>query len=463
MYRWYRVGFHSLVLTFLVSISGAAQSLTDLSASFENLVRTVTPAVVQIEVSGVAPVEPVGNVAARQVASGSGVIVDPGGYIVTNAHVIEGAQRIEVILSRPSNDGQFRSIIRPMGERLPARLVGLDRETDLAVLQIRRSGLPSLQLADSDELRQGELVIAIGSPLGLANSVTLGVVSSTARQLRPDAPMVYIQTDASVNPGNSGGPLLDASGNVVGINTFILSQSGGNEGISFAIPANIVAAVWPQIKATGRVQRGVIGVNAQTITPDLAGGLGLDRNWGVILGDVFPNSPARDAGLLPGDIILALNGKPMENGRQFDVNIYQLRIGDTATLSVRRNGSDSEVRVPVVERPGDPGRFADLVRPERNLIAILGVYAIDLTDDLIQRLGSPRRQSGVLIAALTADRGLAPTGLLPGDIIYELNGRMVAGTASLRSALERQARGEPLVFHIERAGRLRFVAMRMGS
>jgi len=193
----------------------------------------------------------------------------------------------------------------------------MDQETDLAVLRIPDRELPFLELGDSDELKQGQLVLAFGSPFGLENSVTLGVVSSVARQFRPEDPVVYIQTDAPINPGNSGGPLVDAHGKVMGINTFIVSQSGGNEGVGFAVPSNIAKNVFTQIRSTGRVARGEIGVYAQTVTSTLAEGLGLSQEWGVVLGDVLPGKPADMTGLKVGDLILALNGKIMENGRPF--------------------------------------------------------------------------------------------------------------------------------------------------
>ena len=232
------------------------------------------------------------------------------------------------------------------------QVIGVDQETDLAVLklQIDRE-LTVLELGDSETLSPGELVMAFGSPLGLANSVSLGVVSAVARQIRVDDPMIYIQTDASINPGNSGGPLVDVDGRVVGINTFILSQSGGSEGIGFAVPSNIVRTVYEQIRQFGRVRRGEIGVHSQTLTPELASGLGLPQMWGVVLADVYPGSPAAAAGLRIGDIILTLNGKTMENARQFQVNLYPRRVGETLDLEVLRGSA----RVPVL---GNPDRAA---------------------------------------------------------------------------------------------------------
>ncbi len=269
---------------------------------------------------------------------------------------------------------------------LDARVVNVDRETDLAVLKVDKVGLPYLKLADSDMLDQGQLVFAFGDPMGLENSVTMGVVSSVARQFRPEDPMIYVQTDAPINPGSSGGPLVDAEGEVVGINTFILSQSGGHEGLGFAAPSNIVENVFLQIRNTGRVHRGVIGVYAQTVTPTLAEGMGLSRDWGVILGDVYPDGPAHRSGLQVGDLILMLNGKPMENGRQFDVNVYGEPIGQRVVLEVLRDTQRIRAEVRVVERPNDPERFADLVSPEHNLVPRMGILGIDVEGPVARML-----------------------------------------------------------------------------
>src|SRR5208283_4979065 len=193
----------------------------------------------------------------------------------------------------------------PHAHLMPAKLIGLDREVDIAVVKIEAQNLPTLSFVNSDTLRQGQLVMAVGSPLGLQNSLTHGVISATYRQLSPESPMVYIQTDAPINPGNSGGPLLDIQGRIAGINTMILSESGGNEGIGFAIPANLAQDVYRRLRQDGRIRRGTIGVLPETITPRMGAALGLDRDSGVILSDVVPHGAAEAAGLQTGDVVLS--------------------------------------------------------------------------------------------------------------------------------------------------------------
>jgi serine protease Do len=255
-----------------------------LDSSIEKVVTMVSPAVVQIAVNGYGPVEDHGRTdtakIVRQRAIGAGIIIDPDGYIITNAHVVEGAQRIRVILPPAPADSPLD--VQPIhaGQIMDAKLLGTHKQVDLALLKIEATNLPSVHLRNDVRVRQGELVLAIGSPEGLRNSVTMGVISSVARQPDPDNPMVYIQTDAALNPGNSGGPLVDIDGNVVGINTLILSKGGGSEGLGFAIPAEIVNFDYQHLRKYGHVQRVAIGAKAQNITPTLAAGLGLARSWG---------------------------------------------------------------------------------------------------------------------------------------------------------------------------------------
>lgn len=435
-------------------------ALAHLSSSFEALSQRIGPAVVQIFTIGYRPVRGGANsgLLSKRRSGGSGVILDPEGYIITNAHVVEGAQRVQVLLtvSQPSVP-QRASILKPRGKMVEAQIVGIDRETDLAVLRIPERELPFVELGDSDQVKQGQLVLAFGSPLGLENSVTLGVVSSIARQLRPEDPVVYIQTDASINPGNSGGPLINANGKVVGINTFIFSQSGGHEGLGFAVPSNIVENVFKQIRKTGRVGRGQIGVHAQTVTPTLAAGLRLSREWGVVLGDIFPWGPADMAGLKVGDLILSLDGKVMENGRQFDVNLYR-RVGDIITVEVLRGSQKLFFRVPVIEREDGFASFAGMVTSDKNLVPQLGILGIDIDSKVAKLLSPPRKLGGVLVAARSVDSLYWQDGFLPGDVIYVINGKAVASLAGLRVIVSDLKTGDPVVAQVQRQGVLGFIA-----
>jgi len=275
-----------------------ATTSAELSGALEATTRLVAPAVVEIFTTSYTPAEGVvpstADLVSTQRGSGSGVIVDPDGYIVTNAHVVGGAQRLRVELPAPVKG---RSILATRSRIVNGQIVGIDEETDLAVIKIDERNLPAVAFGDSDELSAGQLVLAFGSPLGLHNSVSLGVISAVARQLQPESPMIYVQTDASLNPGNSGGPLVDIRGRLVGINTLTAAGTNGQEGLGFAAPSNIVRAVYEQIRKLGRVRRGDIGVRVQTVTPVLASGLGLTTESGVILSDVIPGSPAALAGL----------------------------------------------------------------------------------------------------------------------------------------------------------------------
>jgi serine protease Do len=448
-----------------LALSGKAQAapgpgrelseLSRFSQSLEALSERVRPAVVQILTTGYAEA---GGLLSRQRASGSGVILDPDGYVVTNAHVVQGARRIQVVFAGlASGPPNAQSILKAPGRVAGAQLVGIDRETDLAVLKVAEKNLPFLPLGDSKELRPGELVLAFGSPLGLENSVTLGVVSAVARQIRPEDRMIYIQTDASINPGSSGGPLVDGEGRVIGINTSILSQSGGNEGIGFAAPSNIVGNVFEQVRRTGRVRRGEIGVYAQTVTPALAAGLGLPQDWGVVLSDVLPEGPAARAGLRIADLVLKLDGKVMENARQLEVNLYHRAVGGTVSLEVRRGAHTLTFIATVTERPRDPDRLADTVSPERNAVPRLGLLALDLEEVQAQLPGPLRARAGVVVAAAAPDGSSGSDALLPGDVIYSVNQEPVAGVEKLRELLARLKPSDPVVLQLERNGGLRFV------
>lgn len=443
-----------------IAIHAQPDRLNQLSADFQQLSRRVQASVVRVSAVGYRQLEPEESdepgVAARQQSSGSGVIIDPEGYIVTNAHVVVGAQRVQVTLPPPGGGPRSRA------RSVRAEVVGLDLETDVALLRIPGKGLPALELANSDEVAQGQLVFAFGSPLGLDNSVTMGVVSSAARQLHADDPMIYIQTDAPINPGNSGGPLVDTRGRVVGINTMILSQLGGNEGIGFAVPSNIVANVAGQLRRTGRVVRGDIGATVQTITPTLAAAWKLPAEAGVVVADVEPEREADAAGLRVGDVILTLNGRELEEARQFNVSLFRPAVGETMTLEVLRGTQRLKLDVRIAERHDEASTYAELASREENLIPELGIFAVDLTPALREQLAPARSDSGgVLVAARHADSAVLEEGFRAGDLIYAVNRVVVRNVAELRAFLRGQKSGAPVAFQVERNGRLRFISFEL--
>ncbi len=454
-----------IAATSPAATAGQVANLAELSQSLEALSERISPAVVEIRVTAYGPVgenATTANLLARRRNSGSGVILDPDGYIVTNAHVVRNARRVQVLLAAPTGEKKKRrSILKPKGKLLGAQIVGVDAETDLAVLKIQEKQLPYLTLGDSDTLRQGQIVLAFGSPLGLENSVTMGVVSAVARQIQDEDRMIYIQTDASINPGNSGGPLVAATGEIVGINTLIFSQSGGNEGLGFAAPSNIVRNIYRQIRQSGRVRRGELGAVAQTITPLMAEGLGLAQYWGVLLGDVVPGRPAANAGLRIGDIVKSLDGKVMENGRQFDVNLYRRSVGERVRLEILRGKEEMQFEVPVAERIDDSIRFAAFVTPERNLVPELGILGLDLDNTTRALLPVLRKESGVIVAALSAQSPADEGIFRPGDVIHAVNRKSISSLEELRSWLNRQSPYTAIVVQIERLGQFLYVAFEL--
>ncbi len=458
----------ALVSLALAGVAGAAEAppavvpargigLPALSDALRDVAALVGPTVVEVSASGFVPSSARGAaILAPQRGVGSGVVVSPEGYVVTNAHVVAGARQVQALL-RPAEAGT--SILPPPGEVVAASVVGVDEETDLAVLRIERSGLRAIEMGDSDELRAGDVVLAFGSPLGLEQSVTLGIVSAPARQLSPEAPMIYVQTDAPINPGNSGGALVDARGRLVGINTLIASQSGGSEGVGFAAPVNIVRSVYEQIRASGRVRRGDVGARAQTITRALAEGLSLARTSGVLVRDVVPGGPAEAAGLAIGDVVLRVDGKPVDNARQFQVVLYRKPIGGGVLLDVQRGKEELRCVAVVRERPGDPASLAQLVASGDPAVAPLGILALDLEPRLVPLLPRLRAQAGVVVAAGTASAAFSDDTLQAGDVIYTLDGESVTSVASLRERLLARESRRPIVLQVEREGELRFVAV----
>jgi serine protease Do len=289
--------------------------------------------------------------------------------------------------------------------------------------------------------------------------VSLGIVSAVARQLEPESPMVYVQTDASINPGNSGGPLVDARGRLVGINTLQVSPSGANSGLGFAAPSNIVRTVFDQIKQFGRVRRGEIGVRAQTITPVLAAGLRLSRDWGAVLADVVPGGPADRAGLAVGDLVLAVDGKPIENGRQLNVTLYRKSVGDVVRLDVLRDEQPRTVNVSIAERSDAMSRVTELADPRQNIVPRLGILGVTLDPGLAAIFPALRAKSGVVVVSARAGTFYSDSGgFESGDVIHAINGTWIVDLEALRSVLDPMKAGDPVALQVERDGALIYIA-----
>ena len=437
-----------------------ADPLDQFNASVEELVKKVWPSVVQIQVTSYGPREETdrGNtsvIVGRQRSVGSGFVIDADGYIMTNAHVVSGAQRIQIVLPPTNADGSLSTALSGRTRTLPARLVGFSTEIDLALLKVEAK-LSPLPLATYTKVRQGEIVFAFGSPGGLRNTITRGIISAVARQTDPDSPLIYIQTDAAINPGNSGGPLINAKGEVVGVNTFILSQSGGSEGLNFAIPCATARTVFKQFRQYGQLRRQEIGVGLQTITPTMAASLGLPRDFGVIVSDVLPGSPAEASGMKPGDILVSVDGQAADNLPTINY-LFRLRdSNENVQLVVMRGTAQQTFSVPTVEVKSEFDNVARMADAERNLIAPLGILGIEIDERILSVAKGLRANYGIIVAARAAG-ATTEVSLAVSDVIRELNGKPMNTLETLRSALRSLPAGAPVTLQIQREGRLMYL------
>ncbi len=442
-----------------------AETLAQLSDSLQQLAGKVSPAVVQIEVTGFGPGaddDDRTNAAtiSRHHAIGAGIIVDSDGYIMTNAHVVQGARRIRVMRplpAAPSADGS----ITPRFQVLDATIIGSERRSDLVLLRVDANHLPVLHFNLTRVPQPGELVFAIGSPNGLQNSVTMGVISSAWRQPDPDNPMVYLQTDAPINPGNSGGPLVDVTGTVVGLNTFILSSSGGSEGLGFAVPARVLDFVYRNLRKYGHVDHTEIGVVGQTITPSIAEGLGLTQDLGVVIADVIPEGPADIAGLKPGDIVLSVDGQPVIGLPGFTFALYQHPPNQVVSIDAMRGAQKLSFKVPAFVARDPLDELADVPDLAKGLIEPLGILGLDLDDTLRLLLPGIRGVSGVLVVAEARGFESVDARLRPGDVIHSLNRTPIESVAQLKMAVGQLKRRAAVVLRIERGGLFQFLAFEM--
>jgi serine protease Do len=440
-----------------------SDALKQLNNSLQTLVAKVSPAVVEVLVTAFGPVEDAsGNktaVVGSESTLGSGVIVDPAGYIITNAHVVENARSIRVVVTanvaEKEASGEEKVIY-------VARLMGASKDTDLALLKIEAKSLPYLPLDPKHPIHQGQLVLALGNPEGLGNSVTMGVVSAVDRQPDPRLPMVFIQTDAPINPGNSGGPLIDVDGYLLGINTFILSEGGGSEGLGFAIPARVVSFVFERLKNFGHVDRSEIGASVEAITPLLAKGLSLPVASGVVIDDVKPDEPAEKAGLKIGDIIQSIDGKQTRSLPQLAASLYLHPTDEPMTLNILRGSEKITFHVPVLPHKHDVDRLLDLVDPQKNQIPRLGVLAIDVGDQVSAMLPDLRIKSGAVVVANTANSRAGEVGLRPGDVIHAMNTKPISNLLlDLQKEISSLESGTAVVLQVERADGMSYVAFEL--
>jgi serine protease Do len=442
--------------------------LTEFNESLQELTARVSPSIVQVQVTGYRALpeksQDEASTIGRQRSLGSGVIVDSDGYIITNAHVVKGAQRVRVVLTPvTSGDSQVRASLG-LGDHSPpvdARIIGIAPTIDIALLKIEQKDLPAIGFADYTKLKKGELVLAFGNPEGLENSVSMGVVSAVARQADPDVPSVYIQTDAPINPGNSGGPLVNTNGELVGINTFILTESGGSQGLGFAIPSSVVEFVYHELRKYGRVHRSIIGAELQEITPDLAVGLSLKKERGVVVADVEPDGPAEKAGLQIQDILLSLDGRAIGSVPLAEMIVSTRPAGAVVKAEVLRGGQALTLTIPVAEQKNDVDQLGDLVDPQKDLVAKLGIFAVQIDDDLAKQLEDLREPSGVIVAAMAADLLGVEADLQPGDVIHALNGKPVTTLNGLRAALKALPTGAAGVLQVERDSKYMYVTFEM--
>ena len=348
--------------------------------------------------------------APRQEGLGSGVIATKDGYILTNNHVVEGADEVKVSLQD--------------GREFTAKVVGRDPKSDVAVIKIEAKDLPAVPMADSDKVEVGDVVLAVGNPFGIGQTVTTGIVSAKDRGNMGLDYEDFIQTDAAINPGNSGGALVDADGRLIGINTAILSRSGGNQGIGFAIPVNLARDVMQSLVKDGHVTRGYLGVMIQDLTPALVKEFKLKDNNGALVGDVMQKGPADKAGIQNGDIVLEFNARKVTDSRHFKLEVARVKPGETVPMKVLRDGATKTINVTVKEVPGTE-KLAKADTKDNETGTLNGVGVTDLDNRSRKQFEVPETVKGAIVTQVEPDSAAAEAGLKPGDVIQEINRKPV--------------------------------------
>ena len=384
---------------------------------------------------------------------GSGVIVSPDGYVLTANHVVSGAEEIMIELGT-----ELR--------KYKAKKVGTDPGTDVALLKIDEKNLPGITFADSDKARAGDIVLAVGNPFGLRQTVTMGIISALGRGGMGIVDYEnFIQTDAAINMGNSGGALVDIKGELLGINTAIFSRSGGNQGVGFAIPANLARDVMQSLREKGRVVRGYIGASVQPLTPELAEAMKLKAQpTGALVGEVAPKSPSEKAGIKTGDVITAVNGKKVSDARELRLMIGSMAPGTKVQIEVNREGQKKMFGVELAEMPagateeGPEASPEESAQPEKTTV-FGGVAVADITDDIRTALNLPKDVQGAVIAEIDADSPAGKAGLREGDVIQEVNKQPVKNAKDLVVISKKLKANEKILLRVYSQGRSGYVAL----
>ncbi len=445
-----------------------SQNIIETSKAFTEIVSTVSPAVVNISATKVIRREtdaifddpffdlfnPFNDFGMpkkwKEKSLGSGVIVSSDGYIITNNHVVEKGEEIKVTLF----DGRtFRG-----------KLVGDDPKTDIAIIRIDASKLPTLIWGDSEKLQVGEFVLAIGNPYSLSHTVTMGIISAVGRANVGIADYEdFIQTDAAINPGNSGGPLVNVKGELIGINTAIFSRTGGYQGIGFAVPSNMVRIIMDQLVQRGKVTRGWIGVTIQELTPELSQKFGADRAHGALVSDVMKESPAAKAGIKRGDIILAFNGKKVKDVSNLRNMVAQSKIEDEVVIKILRSGREYSVKVKIIEFPR--AREVAEVVPDDSTVdteteLLIGLTVMDLTKEILKQLGFNKNERGVVVVKVETGSPADEAEIRKGDIINEIDKKKIDSVEDFNKIASKIERNENVLLFINRGGKRFYVVLK---